>query len=281
VAFLRDASCSDGMSDTAHPTVARVSFPDGRLLAGCCRNTTAVGQVPAGPAPAPQRPLQDASWRLVSLTGQGPEAIAALPRPVVVRFTNGNVSGFSGCNNLVGSYTVAEGTLRLGAMAGTQMACAPREMAFERAFRAAFTGSTEYAVSGDRLTVTTGTGTVLSFRAELAELRGVTWQVNGYNNGRQAVVSLVAGSRITMRFANGVVSGDTGCGSFRATYSTTRDRVTIGQPDTTGAPCSTEVSVQAQAFLAALRSAVTWRVQGGALDMHAAGAGRALTASGR
>lgn len=37
VVFLRDAPCSDGMSDDKHPVIARVSLPDGRFLAGCCR----------------------------------------------------------------------------------------------------------------------------------------------------------------------------------------------------------------------------------------------------
>jgi len=37
VLFLRDAACSDGMSDTVHPLVARGSLPDGRFIVGCCR----------------------------------------------------------------------------------------------------------------------------------------------------------------------------------------------------------------------------------------------------
>jgi uncharacterized membrane protein len=37
VAFLRESACSDGMSDTQHPVMVRVSLPDARLLAGCCR----------------------------------------------------------------------------------------------------------------------------------------------------------------------------------------------------------------------------------------------------
>lgn len=37
VVLLRDAACSDGMSDAKHPVTARVSLPDLRFLAGCCR----------------------------------------------------------------------------------------------------------------------------------------------------------------------------------------------------------------------------------------------------
>lgn len=40
VVFLRESACSDGMSDVKRPLTARVSLPDGRLLAGCCRVST-------------------------------------------------------------------------------------------------------------------------------------------------------------------------------------------------------------------------------------------------
>ena len=40
VAFLTEAPCSDGMSEQKRPYSARVSLPDGRLLAGCCRPDT-------------------------------------------------------------------------------------------------------------------------------------------------------------------------------------------------------------------------------------------------
>jgi uncharacterized membrane protein len=40
VAFLTEAACTDGMSDVKRPYSARVSLPDGRLFAGCCRPDT-------------------------------------------------------------------------------------------------------------------------------------------------------------------------------------------------------------------------------------------------
>ncbi len=57
VAFLTEASCGDGMSDVKRPFTARVSLPDGRLFAGCCRPDTLrgatappAGSLAAGPA---------------------------------------------------------------------------------------------------------------------------------------------------------------------------------------------------------------------------------------
>jgi hypothetical protein len=55
VAFLSETACSDGMSDLKRPVTARVSLPDGRLLAGCCRVSTlsTVAGAPVGAVPAP------------------------------------------------------------------------------------------------------------------------------------------------------------------------------------------------------------------------------------
>ena len=63
VVFLSDKSCSDQMSDVVHPVTARVSFPDGRFFAGCCR---VVGGGGGGGAAA----LQANTWRLQSLPGK-------------------------------------------------------------------------------------------------------------------------------------------------------------------------------------------------------------------
>lgn len=55
VVFLREHDCSDGMSDHVHPLTARVSLPDGRALAGCCRLPAAGAAPPRSSAPAKHR----------------------------------------------------------------------------------------------------------------------------------------------------------------------------------------------------------------------------------
>jgi uncharacterized membrane protein len=55
VAFLSETACDDGVSDLKRPVTARVSLPDGRLLAGCCRvsTLTTVAGAPVGATMAP------------------------------------------------------------------------------------------------------------------------------------------------------------------------------------------------------------------------------------
>ena len=70
VAFLRDAVCSDGMSDTKHPVIARVSLADGRFLAGCCRIVPATTA-----APVAATSIEGPTWRLTALRGLDPRVL--------------------------------------------------------------------------------------------------------------------------------------------------------------------------------------------------------------
>jgi heat shock protein HslJ len=234
----------------------------------------------ASPAAASAVTLEGVTWRLTGLSGQGPEVLAALQRPATARFEAGKVSGFSGCNQFGGEYTVEADRVTLGPLAGTMMACPEPASSFESAFRSAFSGALRYAIAAGQLKLTTASGDVLVFEPEPAPtLEGVGWEVTGFHNGRQAVVSLVAGSRITLSLADGTVSGSAGCNTFRAPYSVQGNAVEIGPAATTRKACAEELMAQERAFLAALESAVSWSVAGGVLDMHRADAERALMAT--
>ena len=99
VAFLRDAACSDGMSDTKHPVIARVSLADGRFLAGCCR----IASAPTA-APVATTSIEGPTWRLTDLRGLDPRVLRDATRPVTAGIKAGRISGFSGCNQFFGPY---------------------------------------------------------------------------------------------------------------------------------------------------------------------------------
>jgi heat shock protein HslJ len=193
VAFLRESACSDGMSDTNHAMTARVSLPDGRLLAGCCRvpvssNATAPASVS----------IEGPTWRLTALGDKNPGLGGTEMRPVTARFENGRISGFSGCNQFMGGYTLNRDSVVIGSLAGTLMACPEPQMALEKTFMGALTGTLGYAITGDRLTLTPVSGTPLAFQSEPAPtLQGVNWNVTAFNNGRHAVVGAVLGTTLS------------------------------------------------------------------------------------
>lgn len=275
VVFLSDQACSDQMSDVVHPVTARASFPDGRFFAGCCR-VVAGGPGDGGTA----RALEGTAWRLETLPGQDAKALGAARQPLTVRLEGGRVSGFSGCNRLLGSYKVEADVLTLSHLAGTMMACPEPAMALESAFRAALGGPLRYSVAGGRLTLTPASGEPLVFVAEVQKLDG-GWTVTGFNNGRDAVVGLAGDAPVTLSFEKGAVSGDAGCNTFRGTYAVDGKTVTIGPLATTRKACAEELMKQEREFLAALGSAVRWSVEGDTLDMHRKDGQRAVMAQRR
>lgn len=223
--------------------------------------------------------LEGSSWRLVSLPGHASTALAALKHPISLRFEAGRVTGFTGCNTVTGTYTLKGNAITFGRLASTMMACPEPASSVERALTQALQGTLSHAVTPKRLSLTAPSGAMLDFEREPPPaLEGRSWTVTGYNNGRQAVMSPIAGSRLTLSFGNGTISGQAGCNTFRTTYSTQGNRITIGAAATTRKMCSDALMAQERDFLKALESATRWTVDGGRLDMHRADDERALTA---
>ena len=288
VVFLREVECSDGMSDVKHPVEARVSLPDGRFLAGCCRITSVPTAAPVASEAAPPRApaaLEGPVWRLIRLRGHDDKALAGLREGVTVRFEDGRLQGFSGCNQLVGSYSIAGDRVTVTALAGTMMACPDPEMAVETKFKEAFTGTLRFSVADGRLALVAQPETqpVLVFEAAPPpRLEGIAWEVTGFNNGRQAVVSPLIGTTLTLSFQDGSVVGHAGCNNFRAKYTREGNRLSVGPAAATRKICGGEgVMEQEREFLAAIESATTWAIERALLDLHRADGERVLFARGR
>jgi heat shock protein HslJ len=271
VAFLREGPCSDGMSETLHPYSINLSLPGGRHYTGCCR----LAEVAVDRAA-----FESVNWRLVELPGQQPAPVQT-SQAITVTFENGHVHGFSGCNRFMGSYALEGNRLGLGNLGGTMMACPEPLMSLEGAFLQAFAGTQGIAIAGNTLTLTPveGGGPLRFERMPPPQLEGIQWEVTGFNNGRQAVVSPKLGTRLTVLFENGRVSGGSGCNRFQGLYTVAGNELAIHNLGTTRMACEGSVMAQEQEFLMALQSATTWDIVRGMLDMHRADGQRALTAS--
>lgn len=114
---------------------------------------------PAAPAPAR---VEDAYWKLLELDGQ-PARRAADERPPYLLLLDGRVSGGSGCNKLMGRYTLAGAALRFDALARTRAACAPALMAQETAFLDMLDRVRGYRIRGTALELVAGERTLARF----------------------------------------------------------------------------------------------------------------------
>jgi heat shock protein HslJ len=88
-----------------------------------------------------------------------------------------------------------------------------------RAYRAALVQVTRYRVRNAKLELTDEDGkTLISLTPAPTSLAGTNWDVISYNNGNQAVVTLINGTTITARFGeDGHVTGHAGCNAYFAT----------------------------------------------------------------
>jgi len=229
----------------------------------------------------PKSPIEGPNWRLTRMGDREGEALRGTGRAPTVRFASGQVEGFSGCNNFGGGYQLEPGRVVIDSLRLTMMACIGDSMEVEAAFTRAFTGTLTYKVDAGTLTLTPGSGDALVFLAEAApRLAGGNWAITGYNNGRQAVVTPLVGSALTLTFGeDGALQGHAGCNDFRASAKIEGDRIAIGAPAATRKTCAGGgLMAQERAFLAALQTATTWMIKDGRLDLRSASGERVLTA---
>lgn len=251
------------------PAVA-VAVTSTALLAAC-ETVQPVAEAPS---------LQNTAWVLSALPGQG----LAAENPATLRFEGGRVSGTDGCNRYSGPYSAEGAELRVSVqLAATRMACPPAVDAQATAFVAALTGAGSYRIADERLELLAADGAVLATLARQPEtLAGTAWRVTGFNNGKQAVVSALAGTEPTLAFAaDGRASGSAGCNTFHSRYKADGAQLTFAPPASTRRMCPEPPGVmeQEQQFLAALETVATARVEGDRLELHRGDGALAVSAT--
>jgi len=153
----------------------------------------------------------------------------------------------------------------------TQMACAESTMAQAKAFTTALRTARSFRRGAGTLELLDANGAVVAtLAAQASSLAGTSWSVVNINNGRQAVVSMVSGSTVTMAFDTaGRVSGTTGCNQYTAAYRAEGDTLRFSSVAATRMACADPaVDEQEQAFLRALESVATLGFEGDRLVLR-------------
>ena len=198
---------------------------------------------------------------------------------VSIRFEAGRVSGSTGCNRYTGSCAVGEGTLEFGSIGSTRMACPPAVMEVEADVFARLGRSTRWELTDDAHTLTLHDpegGATLVFSRRPTTITGRRWLATGINNGRGGVVSVVAGTEVDALFAaDGHLSGTDGCRGYSGDWAASGDRIALGAVEVSPGmvPVPEGAAQQADAFIAAMGRAATFRIEGDRLELRdAAGA---------
>lgn len=190
---------------------------------------------------------------------------------VTAQFADGRISGDSGCNRYFATYTAkpATGSMRIGPVGGTRMACPGTAGEVEQAYLAALANVQQYRATHDSLRLTDAGGKVLlrfSATDGAQAIRG-EWEVTSYYTG-DALVSPIAGTSLTAKFDGKQVSGDAGCNTFSGPYTVDGEAITIGPLASTLRACAdSALDAQGTKYLQALALAKTFAVAGDRLDL--------------
>jgi len=242
------------------------------LLLSACQNA----------APASTVPLEETVWLMQSYRNSQGQTTQALPGSEAhARFSkDGKIFGNASCNQYTGTYQTSGNKITIDPGAMTMMMCLDEALsAQEQNFIAALNAAATYKIQGEQLNLIDKDGnTVITFTAQKSDaLTSVTWQATMVNNGKQAVVSVLAGSEITAIFtSDGKLSGQAGCNTYNTGYKVDGTSIQIEPAATTRKMCSEPQGVMEQeaAYLIALEAAKTFEVVGKRLTLIGEGGAR-------
>ncbi len=220
--------------------------------------------------------LEGTLWQLIALAdSQGQLIMPVRGSEVTATFQDGQVGGNASCNTYFGSYTVDGNNLAITMGGMTMMACPEPLMAQEQLFVTNMQSAATYAITADQLQILNADGaTVLAFAPLLpTPLTGTNWVAISYNNGRQAVVSVLGGTEITAVFGeDGSLTGSAGCNNYMTSYQVDGNAMTIEPAATTRMFCGEPEGVMEQEaeYLAALTTTATYDIRGDKLELRTA-----------
>ena len=241
--------------------------------------SAAAGQVgaPAAAVPGglgsvlPTVPLAGTRWILATMDGNAPVHGTTVTLDFI---DDSSAAGSTGCNNFNTSYEISGIHISFGPTAGTLRACTDPIMVQEQSYLQVLADAAFYQVTdagwlrlfNDKLTL------LAEFEPASNELAGSSWDVINYNNGREAVVSVLLGTAITADFSeDGQISGNAGCNQYSGPFTTDGDAIAIGPLAATLRMCIEEGSMEQEAaYLAALETAATYQITGDTMVMRTA-----------
>ncbi len=223
--------------------------------------------------------IDGTSWSLTTYDVSGTATAVPAGMRVDATFAEGKVAGSSGCNVYNAPVTISEATIEVGPAATTSMACDEDRTSLEQAYLGNLANAATFTATSDTLTLFDSSGTsILIFAAAAANPLEGSWDVTGYNNGKQAVVSPVEGTTLTAIFTADQVSGSSGCNTFSGGYTIEGATLTIGPLASTMKACADEATnEQEQQFLAALQASTAFDQTGNVLTLRAEGGENQVT----
>ena len=158
---LTVSACAASLSAQPDPTTSQ---PQDEPTAIPVPSTTT--PVPPTATPVPPFNLEGTTWTLLSYANADGDLADVLAESLIdVTFADGRITGTAGCNRYFADLQTADGTLTLGPIGATRMACGEALDTQEIAYLAALERAATYTVADGQLHFVDADGvTVLVFR---------------------------------------------------------------------------------------------------------------------
>lgn len=119
-------------------------------------DTLTIGDEPNQLVLAEQQPaeLEGTVWSVTGVIDR--DAVSSVPDGATIVFADGEVRFDSGCNSGSGTATVGDGTIEIGPLASTKMACAGDVATLETAITSVLGGTVSFEIDGNAMTITNG-----------------------------------------------------------------------------------------------------------------------------
>ena len=218
--------------------------------------------------------LANTQWDLVSYGEKTP-----LPgSQITLNFSPNGAGGSASCNLYFwGNYAIEGDKLTVSEVGSTMMYCEETSEQ-EQAYLAMVQTAVAISLVDDVLTIRTAEGDLVFQPAQHATLENNTWVLNGLVDlENEAVVSTMFDEAITAVFAEGQMTGYTGCNQYFAGYTAGEDgSLTLSAIGSTKRACLDDGTGQREMeFLRALEQVAGYRIERDSLTL-VNGAGEAV-----
>lgn len=184
----------------------------------------------------------------------------------------GQVSGFSGCNNYTGSYTLgAKNELSFGPLATTLKLCTPEILnTIEYEYTQALAKTSSYKVENISLELYDENKNMLMkfTEGEPVSLENKMWNVLGVNNQSGGVTSLPSDVKITAEFSDGEVRGEAGCDLYRVEYTYDENKISFRNASVTENECDQVQKENRDLYLNGLLQSDSYEISGDRLQLR-------------
>ncbi len=207
-------------------------------------------------------------WELTMVNGR-----AVMPnRPVYIDLTTNNkLSGFAGCNRLMGNYNIENGSqIQFDQVGTTRMACPEQEMNLETQVLEILNTVDNFTINEDKLMLNVGR------RAPLAVFRKMStnpvvnkqWTLKELNGNAVKMVDNQKQAQYFMLRSDGSFSGFGGCNNFNAQYELTgENRISFKENMAATLKACIDVKVNERSYFDVFKQADTYTIKGNTLKL--------------